>query len=337
MKILVENSTWNNIGDGFYQSALYILIKQLYPTANVLMEEGPIFRAFRPKSDWQKQNCLNLMNYQSADLHIFSGPMIRQILTNYKDKIIALKAAGEQYAFVSVSAAGITEDLRQETGAFFQQYPPLFLASRDEETYLKFKDFVKNSYNGMCTAFLVNKMLPVDQLNPAFKFFISSFYRELEPVYKLKNGTQDVNLNTIDLNRKQTYLGIPHRFARHLNRFRPAQEEVNGLKVVRVQQEVSTKFNHINFSQPNSFLSFNLLSYLALYKSADFTISDRVHSCAVSLAFGKPARLFTKSPRAGIFNRLGFDHKQNNGIMQPNLDIIDVEAEKLSTFIKSSF
>lgn len=335
MKILVENSTWNNIGDGFYQSALYVLIKKLYPDATVLMEEGPITRAFRPKSDWQKKNTLELMNYQSADLHIFSGPMIRQILSNYKQKIMDIKAAGEQYAFISASAAGISEELRKETGEFFLKYPPLFLSSRDEFTYNQFKDYIKNSYNGICTAFLVNKMLPVDQLRPDFRFFISSFYRELEPFYKMKNG--EVDLNTIELDRKANYFGISHRFSRHLNRFRPQQESLNGHKIVRVQQEVSTKFNHINFALPNSFLSFNLLSYLALYKSADFTISDRVHSCAVSLAFGKPARLFTKSPRAGIFTRLGFDYSKNNGIMYPNMDIIDVETEKLSSYIKSAF
>jgi hypothetical protein len=334
MKILVENSTWNNIGDGFYQSALFVLIKKLYPDATVLMEEGPIFRAFRPKSEWQKKNALQLMDYQSADLHIFSGPMIRQILTNYKDKIKQIKERGEQYALISASSAGISDSLRAETGEFFQKYQPLFLSSRDQETYLKFKDYVKNSYNGICTAFLVNKMLPVDQLDHNFKFFISSFYRELEPVYKV-NG--EVDIRNVELDRKKTFFGLNHRFSRHLNRFRPVQDGVNGHKIVRVNQEVSTKFNHINFALPNSFLSFNLLSYLALYKSADFTISDRVHSCAVSLAFGKPARLFTNSPRAGIFNRLGFDHKKDNGIMYPNLEIIDTEAEKLSSFIKSSY
>lgn len=334
MKILVENSTWNNIGDGFYQSALFVLIKQLYPEATVLMEEGPIYRAFRPKSLKQKQNALHLMNYQSADLHIFSGPMIRQILTNYRQKIIDLKAAGQQYALISASSAGISEELRKETGEFFQKFPPLFLSSRDEETYKKFKDYVKNSYNGICTAFLVNKMLPVDQLDEDFKFFISSFYRELEPVYKVKG---EVDITNIELERKKNFFGIDHRFSRHFNGLRPKQDMVNGHKIVRVQQEVSTKFNHITFAQPNSFVSFNLLSYLALYKSAAFTISDRVHSCAVSLAFGKPARLFTNSPRAGIFNRLGFDHKKDNGIMYPNMEIIDTEAEKLSSFIKSAF
>lgn len=334
MKILVENSTWNNIGDGFYQSALFVLIKQLYPDATVLMEEGPINRAFRPKSLEQKKNALHLMDYQSADLHVFSGPIIRQILTNYKKKIIDLKAKGQQYALVSVSSAGISDALWKETGEFLLKYPPLFLCSRDEDTYIRFKEYVRNSYNGICTAFLVNKLLPVDKLDESCKFFISSFYKELEPVYKVKG---ELDIESIELDRKRNFFGIDHRYSRHFNWLRPKQEMLNDHKIVRVQQEVTTKFSHITFAQPNSFVSFNPLSYLALYKSADFTISDRVHSCVASLAFGKPARLFTNSPRAGIFDRLGFDHRKYNGVMYPNLEIIDAETEKLSSFIKSAF
>lgn len=331
MKILVENSTWNNIGDGFYQSALFALMKQLYPGANVLMEEGPMNRAFRPLRDKQRENFFNLMKYQQADVHVFSGPMLRQILTNYKEKIIDIKNRGNNYMLISASGAGTPEGLRQEIGDFLKKYPPLLLSSRDEETYTKFKEFVPNSYNGICTAFIVNKMLPIDEFSCDKPFFISSFYKELEPVYS-SNGS--VSLENVTLDRKNTFLNMSHRISRHLNFLRPQQESVNDHKIVRVHQDLSTHFYHIKFSHPNSFMSFNALSYLAIYKSAEFTISDRVHSCAVSLACGKPARLFTKSPRAGIFDRLGFDYKANGGIIYPNLDIIDVELDKLKSKIK---
>ena len=331
MKILVENSTWNNIGDGFYQSALYNLIKQLYPQDSVLMEEGPMNRAFRPRLKKQKDNFFDLMSCQSADVHVFSGPMIPQLLSNYKQKIIDIKERGSNYMLISVSGAGVAEDFRQELGAFLKKYPPLLFSSRDEETYLKFREFVPVAYNGICTAFLVNRMLPVDEFSSSTPFFISSFYSEMEPVFKT-NGK--VSLENIELERKETYPLLSHRLSRHLNFLRPQQSFVGTHKIVRVHQDLSTHFYHIKFSHPNSFMSFNLLSYLALYKSAEFTISDRVHSCAASLAFGRPARLFTKSPRAGIFDRLGFDYKSKGGLIYPNMDVIDVELDKLKNKIK---
>lgn len=233
-----------------------------------------------------------------------------------------------------MSSAKISEYVTIETGKFLEKYPPLVLATRDEETYNKFRGFKINIYNGICTSFLVDKLLPVNRFEMKQPFFISSFYTELEPFYK---SPDTITIENIELNRRGTYFNLNHKFSRHLNLFRPQQESLKTHKIIRVHQDLSTHFYHIKFSHPNSFMSFNPLSYLSIYKSADFTISDRVHSCAVSLAFGKPARLYTRSPRAGIFNRLGYNFSESGQNIQPiSPDIIDKEAEKLSDIIKGS-
>lgn len=334
MKILVENSTWNNIGDGWYQSALYMLIKKLYPSDEVLMGEGPIRRAFKIKSPRLLSNSLNIMEYQKADIHVFSGPMMKEIVGEYKNKIIEIKNRGAEYVFISGSGTAVSNSLKQEIGDFLKKYPPLFFSSRDEESFNNFSPFIKNSYNGICTAFLVNRMLPVDAFEMEQPFFISSFYRELEPLYSLKNASDPVSIENLILDRKKTYRFINFKYARHFNYKRPQQKEVGNHKIVRVIQDVNTRFNHINFSHPNSFISFNPLSYLAVTKSSEFVLSDRVHACAIGLAFNKPVHFLFNTPRAGIFDRLGFDYKVNDGIMYPNLDIIDDELLKLEQKIK---
>jgi hypothetical protein len=331
MKILIENSTWNNIGDGFYQSTLYAMFKELYPEADVFMEEGPFRRSFRPKKQKYFDNAFKLMDYQKADLHVFSGPMIPQIFMSYQQKIIDIVSRGANYAFISVSGAGVSKEFQNELGVFFKKYPPIFFSSRDEETYNLYKDFVPNAYNGICTAFLVNHYLPVDTIDK--KFFISSFYTEMEPEYFV-DGENEVNVETIKVKHKYKMFGLPFNYSRHLNFLRPQQENLKDLSILRVHQDLSTHYKHIKFSHPNSFMSFNLLSYLALYKSTEFTVSDRVHSCAVTLAFGKPAKFLYDTPRAGIFDRLGFDYKSNDGIMYPNIGVIDEELLKLKKEIK---
>ncbi|WP_247237855.1 polysaccharide pyruvyl transferase family protein [Telluribacter sp. SYSU D00476] len=335
MKILVENSTWNNIGDGFYQSTLYALFTKLFPQEEIYMGEGPFQRAFRPRPKWQLENGFKLMDYQQADIHVFSGPMLRAILPTYSEKIKEIKKRGGNYLLVSVSSAHITEEERVATGKFLEKYPPMILATRDEETYTNFKEFQINVYNGICTAFLVNKMLPVLGFSGHSRFFISSFYNELEPVYKLQSG--EVEIENIKVERKATFLGLSHSISRHLNFLRPQQDTLLSHKIVRVHQDLSTHFYHVKFSHPNSFMSFNPLSYLSLYKSADFTISDRVHSCAVALSFGKPAMLFTNSPRAGIFDRLGYKIDRNSRIIYPiDNGIINREVANLSKAIEAS-
>ena len=71
MKILVENSGWGNVGEAWYRISLYELLKKLYPNDDVYCGEGPIYRSFRVKNNWEKNNGLNLFDYQSADVYIY--------------------------------------------------------------------------------------------------------------------------------------------------------------------------------------------------------------------------------------------------------------------------
>ena len=334
MKILVENSTWNNIGDGWYQFSLYYMLKRLYANDTVVMGEGPAQRAFRVKGERQRRNMLNVMDYERADVHVLSGPFLStNFFDSYAEKIRRIKDCGEAYALISISGTSVSESLRQEIGAFLKKYPPLLLASRDEETYNNYKEFVPAAYNGICTAFLVSRNIPTEAFHLEKPFFISSFYRELEPTFLLEEG-QSCTIEHLQLERHPTMWHLPYRISRHLNFKRAQQSEVGGYLIVRTIQNLNTRFNHINFAMPNSFISFNPLRYLEVVKSSAFTISDRVHACAVSLAFGKPARLMFETSRAGIFDRMGFDYRANRGIMYPNEDKIDEEYGLLAQEIK---
>lgn len=330
MKILVENSTWNNVGDGWYQYSLFYLLKKLYPDAQIVLGEGPVKRAFRIKSEKQLSNTLNLLDWQTADIHVFSGPMLKSLVSEYGTAIKRIKERGAQYAFISVSGTAVSAEQKQQIGQFLQKYPPLLFSTRDEETYNNFKSYVSNAYNGICTAFLVDRTIPLDTFQLDKPFFVSSFYMENEPNFTL-NG--DFDIKNLQIEHRKNRFGLPFKFARHLNYTLPQQEEVGGHKIVRLIQNLNTRFNHINFALPNSFISFNPITYLEVIKSAEFVISDRVHACATSLACGHPARFLFETPRAGIFDRLGFDYKKEKGIIYPNMEIIDDEMEKLSAVI----
>ncbi len=60
------------------------------------------------------------------------------------------------------------------------------------------------------------------------------------------------------------------------------------------------------FENPKTLISDLPSDYLALYKQAKVTYSDRVHACIAALAFGNKAMYFSKnSPRIRMFNRIG--------------------------------
>lgn len=333
MKIIVEDSTWNNVGDGWYQTSLYALLKKNFPEHEVLMGEGPIRRAFRLQSEKHLRNALNVMEYERADMHVFSGPMMPVIIRDYGQTIKNIHARGEHYMLISASGTGLTASQVNEIGEFLKQYPPVFMSTRDVESYKNFSPFVKNSYNGICTAFLVDKVLPIDKFSLEKPFFISSFYTELEPTFSLPDGSS-FSIENLRVEHHKSMLGLSYNYARHLNFLRKQQAEVADHLIVRTIQGLNPKFNHINFAMPNSFVSFNPVRYLEVTKSAEFTISDRVHACAVSLACNHPARFLFNTPRAGIFDRMGFDYKSNGGVMYPNMQRIDDEMGLLIQVIK---
>ena len=333
MKILIENSSWRNIGEAWYGISLYYLLKQIYPEHHVVLGDTPISVSFRISNQKQKNNSFDLMQYQQADIHIMAGPILNQMPTLFIDKIKEIKKRKAQYALISISGTGLSQSEINEIGSFLQEYPPLLFATRDEETYNKFSKFVQNSYNGICTAFLVNKTIPTETFKLGKFFFISSFYRELEPFYFLEKE-KECTLENLEIKHKKKFGIIPFKYSRHFNFLRPQQAEIGNHIIIRTIQDLNTKFNHINFAVPNSYISFNPLLYLEITKSSEFVISDRVHACATGLAYGKPVRFLFNTPRAGIFDRMNFDYKSNNGIMYPNMKKIDEEYDKLVETIK---
>jgi len=334
MKILVENSVWTNVGNGWFSFSLYYLMKKLYPDAEVFMGEGPIDLSFRITKDYQRKNALNVLDYERADVHVFNGPIMSMLISEYGVVIPKLIERGESYCLISASGTNIPQEKRKALGEFLQKYPPIFFASRDEETYNAFKDYVPVAYNGVCTATLLGRTMPNLQTFQLEKpFFISSFYTQLEPTFSVPNG-EDATIENVEVEHHKTLWHLPYDIARHLNYRRNQQEEVGNKLIVRTLQNLNTKFNHINFAMPNSFISFNPIKYLEVVKSSEFTISDRVHACVISLALGHPARFLFETPRAGIFDRMGWDYKSNNGIMYPNMEKVDEELEKLSAQIK---
>ena len=339
MKIIVENSTWNNLGDGFYQNTLFNLISEIFPNAEVYCGEGPVERSFKPK----KRHIINsfkLIENQNADIHVFSGPMLKNLIkTDYYKAIKNIIESGANYALLSCSCDGLKGLELNRVREFLIKFPPIAFASRDPYTYEVFKDFVPTSYNGICTAFLVDKYLKIDTLELKEKYFVSSFYTKPEPNYSSELN-QNINIKDVDVSYGKCYLPLlPWKINRHLEIYKNSISNLGELRIIRTVQGVSNKSNNYNFKYPNSFITYNPITLLSLFKGCEFTISDRVHACAVTLVFGKPARFLHKTDRAGIFDRFNLDYKNNDGFMYPNglNEQIDHETELLKEYIYERF
>ena len=98
-------------------------------------------------------------------------------------------------------------------------------------------------------------------------------------------------------------------------------------RVIRTDHRFHPHFRGKIYRQPNSFVADLPHGYLNLYANAEFTLSDRVHACAVTLAYGHSAMLFAKTDRHGLLGRVGAEGITEHPV---KLDMKRLENEKKS-------
>lgn len=334
MKIVVENATWTNIGDAFYKTATCELLKKLFPRANVYEGDTDPVLLFRPSRPFRK-HCLNVLPYEQADLFIFTGTVLSNAaFWAYEDKIRRIVESGSKYALISCHGAPL-DFLDSKVGPFLAEYPPVALATRDSETYSVVAKYVPHAYDGICLSFSMRDFFPPLSLEFEKKYFISSFYRMPEPHFSWPDSRRGIS-SLILKHRKQF---VNRRVERHFDFLRRHQCEVGEHLVIRVQQTPTIYWSHLLFPAPNSYVRLNFRSYLNLFANAEFTVSDRVHACAASITYGKPARLVGRkipkiAQRAGIFERIGCPPDPDTGvILPPTVDVIRSEIQELGKYL----
>ncbi|WP_160311506.1 polysaccharide pyruvyl transferase family protein [Rhodopirellula islandica] len=323
--MLVENSTWNNIGDGFYQFSLYYMLKSVFADADIAMLEGPIERAFRPRNF--KDNAFKLNLIQEADLFVLSGPIMSvSFIEEYGGLIKKIIASGKKYCLLSVHGNGKAQ---KENLDFLSRYSPVAFSSRDPQTYELYKDCCGKSLNGVCAASLVSKTCPVADICESERYVTVSFYEAFEP--PIEAGED----GAIHAPRKRIEKERHWKWMRHLEWMRRYPSDIDGVKIIRPVHDIGYKFSHLNFAKPNSFLSYNPLSYLSLYKQTELTVSNRVHAVLPTLSFGNPAVYYGTTARNGVFERLGIDLRYGCEIRVPQATL-DKEFFVMTQFLESS-
>ena len=319
MKIGVFNSAWGNMGNAFFSYGLISLLRKLYPESDVQELDEP-YPYVAPVGNLRlRGHAFSLAEIQEADVYVFSGPILAQILRpnfGFSTLIQKILEGGKKYMVLSASASEMGVDEIQKTADFLNANPPLAFATRDEPTYEKFKDLTPFCHNGICGAFLIPLIKGVADVKPIRPYFISSFYKKPEPVFSIE-GEGQVSVDALRIDFRKPFLrGVRFGYARHFEFLRNYPSRLNGVDIVRVHQGFNPAMKLFNYAQPNSFVSFNPLSYLSVYKGCEFVVSDRVHACAAALAYGHPARLLDENDRMGIFARMGIV-RDERGIMRP--------------------
>lgn len=325
MKILVENSTWNNIGDGFYQTSILNLFRKVFTESKVDELEGPLHRAFKPKRFSDRGFHLNLI--QEADVYVLSGPILSSAFANeYGELIKTFKARNSKYAILSAHGNGSCLERNKE---ILRSHPPIAFATRDTPTFEMYKDCCQQSYDGVCAASLVSKTCQTADVDKAAKYITVSFYDAYEPEISI-----DKDLNAFIPKGNHFDKDPKWKFRRHTEFLKDYPKFVDDYEIVRPVHDIGYGLSHLNYAKTNSFLSYNPLSYLSLYRGTSLTISNRIHAVLPTLSYGKPAMYFGKEKRDALFSRLGLKSHVNTKLTLSE-DFIESEYEAYLSFIRN--
>ena len=316
MNIGVITGYWStNVGNAFFQLGAQHALRQVFPNANIF----PVPDAagyLRPASD-NPRNSFDLLGELEMDYLVILGPFIRpefEIILAPALRKLAQK--GTQFLAMGVGMMSYDNTTIGSAIRIIQDLPFRLLVTRDTPTYEAFHACFPASLDGVDVAFFVSDVWPESQrLKRAKPYLAFNFDQTPEPEFRLSDSgydglAADLNgdryaIHFPRLRRQWSSRGfIPQLIERSLFP-QTVAHEMAGFDILRTDHRCNPAIPRKLYTSPQTFTSDVPWPYLSIYAGAEATFSNRVHACAATLAYGKPAMLFSDTPRAHLLDRVG--------------------------------
>ncbi len=338
-KIAYCTGFWcTNIGNSFFSLGVEYALKRMLGEENVsLVSDIQTYTTSYGKRLFPHKNQFEYLSRLEVDYIVLAGPMIsKYFLKIWKDILIKLEKRGVRYILLSAGMMKMNASALSECKDFFSSHPPYVLCSREKSTYDEFGKYADHSYNGICFSFFAP-----DYYHPAKfdeKYFTLNFDKICEPDIKIHEKDEPVTFAFNNKNYIVRNTSILTRLAYKTDRFSDAlayiasifpqkkrPDAVGEYSIIRTDHRFHPHFRSKIYNQSNSFCADLPYGYLNIYANSSLTLSDRVHACAVTLAFGNEAMLFTKTNRVGLLERVGAGDIVSKPV---RMDLIKLENEK---------
>lgn len=332
-----------NIGNGFFSLGVEYVLKKVLGTENVtIVSDYQTYTTGYGKRLYPDKNQLEYIKHLDVDYIVLAGPVIsKYFLTLWKDILQSFQARGIGYMILSAGAMKLDTKSKEAVKVFFKDCPPFILSSRDTSIYNEFGKYAVHAYDGICFSFFVSDLYSPAGLSGMGDYIVCNFDKISEPrIWSGSNDSQkaDKEFNFDNQNIKISYPRLLNKAMTKTDRFTdaliyamsilPAPKRANMIgkyRIIRTDQRFHPHYRSKIYRQNNSFCADLPYGYLNLYANSQLTLSDRVHSCAVTLAFGHSAMLFVNTDRLGLLGRVGADGINNHPV---KLDMIYLANEK---------
>ena len=356
-KVALVAGFWGqNIGNAFFNLGGKWILEQVFRGYRVeFIQDQPGYRT-PGYAIWKRQenpkNDLGLLKHIEADYLVLQGPMLTVNFRRlWEDTFRRLHEKGTKIILLSAAMFQYTSEEIALNRQFLREYPPYIICTRDSRTYEAFKDCATFTYNGIDSAFFVPEVYEPFHLDIE-PFVCVNFDRYPEPAIYLESEARRRRPST-GMTKDFVFMGrrwhlefpaVPMYFSRlgqwqayigALMDCRRLPLRVGDYLIVRPEHRFTPYVTWKIYRQKNAIVSDEPFTYLTLYGRTSLTLSDRVHACVVTLAYGKPAMLFTPTPRASLFHRVGAERIQQEPVTL-DMDRLREEKEAQLRFLKAA-
>ena len=316
----IGGSWAGNIGNSFYNLGAIWILKKIFGDFNVFFIPDP------PTITWKKiKQHYNYIKFLEIDLFVFSGPIFDvEIINSYVDIFDALAGKNRKIGFISAGCSKYTEDEALAVSRILNNYDVEFISTRDDVSYNLLKGKVRAPlYNGICTSMFLNDAITVPTVKD--EYVVYNFDNYKYPIID-KNGGWKVSWRNSPIsfiNRPKSFMGM---------------KIISTVNRGYIPNHVLLPYKKKLFRLKDSYYSDLPYGYLSILKSAHIVFSDRVHTCAATLAMGGKTMYIRNSNRSkdgrnNLFSRLAVQKIYSEPI-ELDFGYINQEKEAMVDFIR---
>lgn len=353
--IIVTAGMWStNIGNAFFQLGAAHIISQAAPDRHVhLLTDHAGYWQYGKKQE--PAHSARLIDHVDAEYLVLSGSVLTYSFPSLWAK--TFKICKEKKTRIILLGAGQFDYSKRETDIcreLLDEFPPYIFVSRDSNTYDNFKDLAANAYNGIDNAYFLPLAYPKISLDYP-PYIVLNFDKGPEPMCQMLAdhgkyvwGKIGYNSCCVPFNAQAINIQFPEHkrlFSNWTGKYYGYLAGILGLKktrrnqldnylLLRTDHQTNPLCHRKLYYGPGAFAMDIPYGYFALYGNAELTLSDRIHACIVTMAYGGTAMLFSKSPRVQIIEQVG----ANKILEQPtklNLENLNKMRINQIEFLKS--
>ena len=327
-----------NIGNAFFSLGVEHVLKQVLGDKNVtVVSDYQTYTTEYGKRLYPDENQLDYISKLDVDYVVLAGPVLsKYFLSLWENILVKLEQRGVRYMILSAGIMKMPEESLAECQRFFEAHPPYVLVSRDRKTYDAFAKYADHAYDGICFSFFTPDYYAPSAIRE--KYMTLNFDKIPEPEILPAESAGEDTFEFDGAYYHVQHTGLISKMAKKTDRFSDAliyaasifpqkkrPDTIGDYTVFRTDHRFHPHFREKIYSQRNSFCADLPYGYLNIYAGSALTLSDRVHACAVTMAFGHSAMLFSETNRVGLLERVGAGEISEHPVA---LDIEKLEREK---------